>query len=176
MKWGHARQRRQYEHSTMAPASLQILDLCPNQSTCRNFRYPNRKSKDEHRRNHHVLSEQVWTLLCVAWPVPLTHLSLWCRWCSTLCLVLAMPCPFPGLAACGKILTFISTTGPAASDTRSTSDPYAQVPAFTICPTMPSPHYTHTKCIWTHRPTHWHERHILTSSCSTLDQQKGSHM
>lgn len=114
------------------------------------------------------------------------HLSLWCRWYSTLCLVLAMPCPFPGLAACGKILTFISATGPAATDTRSTSDPYAQVPAFTICPTVPSPQHT-CKLTRTHRmymdthghtPTHphWHERHILTSSCSTLARQKGSHM
>lgn len=109
----------------------------------------------------------------------MTHLFLWCRWYSTLCLVLAMPCPFPGLAACGRILTFISTTGPAATDTRSASDPYAQVPAFTICPTVPSPPHTckptHTPNVYGHTHPHWHERHILTSSCSTLDQQKGSH-
>lgn len=120
----------------------------------------------------------------IIWPVQTTHLSLWCRWYTTL--LLAMPCPLPGLAACGKIPTFISTTGPAATDTRSTSNPCAQVPASTICPTVPSPQrtrkhthtqahtYAHIKCIWTH--THWHERRILTSSCSTLDQQKGSHM
>lgn len=56
------------------------------------------------------------------------------------------PCPahFSGLATCGKILTFISPTGPAAADTRSTSDPYAQVPAFTICPIATSPPHTHT--------------------------------
>lgn len=110
------------------------------------------------------------------------RLSLWCRWRSTLCLVLAMSCPFPGLAECGKILTFITTTGPAATDTRSTSDPYAHVPAFTICPTVPSHSrackHTHTRRIHmdAHTHRHWHERHILTSSCSTLDRQKGSHM
>ena len=119
-----------------------------------------RKSKDQHRWCHHVLSGQACTLLSITWLVQVTHLSLWCRWYSTLCPVLAMPCPFPGLAACGKILTFISTTGPAATDTRSPSDPYAQVPAFTICPTVPSPQHTrkHTQnqCIWTHTDTHTH--------------------
>lgn len=112
---------------------------------------------ESQRKNIDVLPEQVCPLLCITWPVQLTHLSLWCRWYSTLCLVLAMPCPFPGLAACGKILTFISTTGPAATDTRSASDPYAQVPAFTICPTGPSPTHTckhiHTKSIWAHTHT-----------------------
>lgn len=100
-------------------------------------------------------SEQVCTLLCITWPVQMTHLSLWCRWYSNLSLVLAMPWPFPGLAACGKILTFISTTGPAATDTRSMSDPYAQVPAFTICPHLSthSHSHTHSKCIWTHSHT-----------------------
>lgn len=60
-----------------------------------------------------------------------------CAW------VLAVPCPFLGLAVSGKIPTFISATGPAATDTRSMSSPYAQVPVFTICPTVPSLQHTH---------------------------------
>ncbi|KAK5865087.1 hypothetical protein PBY51_016278 [Eleginops maclovinus] len=91
--------------------------------------------------NTDVRSEQVCTLPSITWPVEMTRLSLWCRWFSTLCLVPAMPCPFLGPAACGKILTFMGTTGPAATDTRSPSDPHAQVPAFTICPSPhPPPH------------------------------------
>lgn len=107
----------------------------------------------------------------VRWPVypPAADGILPCAW------VLAMPCPFLGLAVSGKIPTFINATGPAAKDTRSMSSPYAQVPVFTICPTVPSLQHTHTHTnLYGH--TYWHERHILTSSCSTLDQQKGSHM
>lgn len=107
------------------------------------------ESKDQHWCFPH---KQACTLLCITWPVQMTHLSLWCRWYSTLSLVLAMPCPLPGPAACGRILTFISATGPAATDTRSPSDPYAQVPAFTICPS-PQRTHTHTKCIWPHTRT-----------------------
>lgn len=102
---------------------------------------PKLKSKEEHRCHH--LNNSC-SLLCITFTSALTHVSLWCRWYSTLCLVLAMPCPFSGLATCGKILTFISPTGPAAADTHSTSDPYAQVPAFTICPIASSPLHTHT--------------------------------
>lgn len=105
---------------------------------------------------HRVLAEQVCTGFCITWPMLMTHSSLWCRWYSALWPVPAMPCPLPGPATCGKILTFISATGPAARDTRSPSDPYAQVPAFTICPHLTPAHthtHTHTKCMWTHTHT-----------------------
>lgn len=36
--------------------------------------------------------------------------------------------------------------------------------------------HTHTQQMYMDTHAHWHERHILTSSCSTLDQQKESHM
>lgn len=92
------------------------------------------------------------------------------------CLVLAVPCSAlffpPDRRRCGKIPTFISATGPSARDTRPTSSPYAQVPAFTICPVDAHTHKGNDA----RAHTHWHERHILTSSCSRLDQQKGSHM
>lgn len=133
------------KHSIFSPKQVHTLQVT------------NTKSKDEHWCYHDVLSEQVCRLLCITRPMQVTHLFLWCRWYSTLCLVLAMPCPFPGLAACGKILTFISTTDPAATDTRSLSDPYAQVPAFTICPNVPSPPHTwtptHTLNVYGHTPT-----------------------
>lgn len=53
------------------------------------------------------------------------------------------------------------------------------MPRFLHWPYAQPPHtctHTHNNCTCTHTYPHWHERHILTSSCSTLDQQKGSHM
>lgn len=96
-----------------------------------------------------------------------------CRWYSTLHLVLAVLCYFPGLAECSKILTFISV------DTRSMSDPHAQVPASTICPSsaFTSKHNASTHQMHNYMDTDsGNERHILTSRCSTLDRQTGRHM
>lgn len=113
-------------------------------------------------------------------PVLLTHLSLWRRWRSTSCPggPGRGPAPLlPGPAPRGKIPTFLSMRQallPGA--TRSPpSDPHARVPGFTICPHLTSPH-THTPNVYGHTHTHWHERPILTSSCSTSDRQTGSNM
>lgn len=83
------------------------------------------------------------------------RLSLGCRWRTLLYCTPAWSWPCPALPFffpldCSKIPTFISTTGPAAHDTRSTSSPYAQVPAFTICPIRT---HTHKKTrVRTHKP------------------------